>query len=73
MVDRAENQNSGATPAFSRANWQAEGFLQAAKRARGEALRGMIIALVRWARSGPARRASRGAAGRDAMRIRVKH
>ena len=70
MVDRADNQDPGARPAFSRANWQAEGFLEAAKRARGEALRGMILALVRWARSGTASRAPRGAAGRGAMRIR---
>jgi hypothetical protein len=43
MDNRADNQNSRATTTFSRANRLAPDFLQAAKRARGKALRDMIF------------------------------
>ena len=46
MDNRAENQNSRATTTFSIVNRPSPDFLQAAKRARGKALRDMIFALV---------------------------
>lgn len=65
MVDRTANQNS-AVPLPT------EDFLQAARRARGEALRGMILALVKWAAAGAAARPSGSAAGSHAMRLSPK-
>jgi hypothetical protein len=70
MVDRAENQNSRATTTFS---MPTPDFFQAAKRARGKALRDMILAFVKWARSGTADQPSRGAASTGAMRAGSKH
>lgn len=57
MDNRAENQNSRATTTFSIVNWPTPDFLQAAKRARGKALRDMILALVERAK--PSQRTSR--------------
>lgn len=73
MVNRADNQNSRATPKFSVPDLPTPDFVQAAKRARGKALRDMILAFVRWASSGAANQQSQGAAGRDAMRVGPKH
>jgi hypothetical protein len=50
-MDRGENQNSRATVPFSRMNWPAPDYVLAAKRARGKALRGMILSLLGWARA----------------------
>lgn len=50
-MDRGENQNSRATVPFSRMNWPTPDYVLAAKRARGKALRGMILSLLGWARA----------------------
>ncbi len=47
MVHRADNQNSRATPKLSVPNWPTPDFFQEAKRARGKALREMIVAFCR--------------------------
>jgi hypothetical protein len=50
-MDRGENQNSRATPTFSKLNWPTQDFVLAAKRARGKALRDMLLALVEWTKA----------------------
>ena len=50
-MDRGENLNSRATPTFSKLNWPTQDFVLAAKRARGKALREMLLALVDWAKA----------------------
>jgi hypothetical protein len=72
MDNRAENQNSGATTTFSKPNWPTPDTLQAAKRARGKALRGMILALVEWAKAGTANQPSQAAANTVVMRVTPK-
>lgn len=72
MDNRAENQNSGATTTFSRLDWPTPDTLQAAKRARGKALRGMIFALVEWAKAGTANQPSQAAISTVAMRVTAK-
>lgn len=72
MDNRADNQNSGATPAFSRLNWPTPDTLQAAKRARGKALRGMILALVEWAKAGIANQPSQAEIDTVAIRVTPK-
>jgi hypothetical protein len=72
MDNRATHQNSGATTAFSRPNWPTRDILQAAKRARGEALRGMIAALVEWAKACMANQRHQRAASVAAARITPK-
>lgn len=68
MDNRADNQNSRATTTFSRANRLAPDFLQAAKRARGKALREMIFTLVERAKAFSANRPSRSTVNADAIR-----
>ena len=72
MDNRAENQNSGATPLFSRLDWPTPDTLQAAKRARGQALRGLILALVEWAKAATANQPSQAAMNTAAMRVTPK-
>ena len=72
MHNRADNQNSRATTTFSGVNRLAPDFLQAAKRARGEALRGMILALVEWAKAGTANQPSQAAIDTVAVRVTPK-
>jgi hypothetical protein len=72
MNDRAENQKSGATTAFSRPNWPTPDTLQAAKRARGKALRGMILALVEGAKAGTANQPSQAEIDIVAIRVTPK-
>ena len=72
MDNRADNQTSWATPAFSRANRLAPDFLQAAKRARGKALRDMIFTLVERAKALSANRPSRSTVNADAIRANPK-
>lgn len=73
MDDRSENQNSRAATKFSRLDWPTPDMLQAANRARGKALRDMILALVRWAKSTPANdpisNPSRDTVNTDALRL----
>jgi hypothetical protein len=72
MDNRADNQTSRATTTFSRANRLAPDFLQAAKRARGEALRDMIFTLVERAKAFSANRPSRSTVIADAIRATPK-
>jgi hypothetical protein len=76
MDDRAANQNSGATTKFSTLDWPTPEMLQAAKRARGKALRDMILALVKWAKASianqPISKLSRDAVNPDALRVAPK-
>ena len=72
MDNRADNQNSGATTTFSRANRLAPDFLHAAKRARGKALRDMIFTLVERANAFRANRPSRSTVIADAIRATPK-
>ena len=72
MDNRAEKQNSGATSTFSIVNWPTRDFVQAAKRARGKALRDMILALVERAKAFSANRPSRSTVNTDAMRAAPK-
>jgi hypothetical protein len=72
MDNRAENQNSGATTVFSRPNWPTPDTLQAAKRARGKALCGMILGLVGWAKTATASQPSQAATNTAAMRTTAK-
>jgi hypothetical protein len=72
MDDRAENQNSRATAVSSRLYWPTPDTLQAAKRARGKALRGMILALVEWAKAATANQPSQAAMNNAAMRVTPK-
>jgi hypothetical protein len=72
MDNRADNQNSRATTTFSRANRLAPDFLQAAKRARGKALRAMIFTLVERAKAFSANRPSRSTVIADAIRATPK-
>jgi hypothetical protein len=72
MDNRAENQNSRATTAVSRLAWPTPDTLQAAKRARGEALRGMILAVVEWAKAATASQPSQAAMNTAAMRVTPK-
>jgi hypothetical protein len=71
MADPADNQNSQATTTFSTPNLPPD-YFEAAKRARGEVLRGMILALFKWARSGAADQPSHGAASTAPMRVSPK-
>jgi len=72
MVDRADNQSSRATNTFSPPNWPPPDIFQAAKRARGRALRDMILAFVKWAKSGTTDQLSQGAVNTDALRVSPK-
>jgi hypothetical protein len=72
MDNRAENQNSGATATFSRPNWPTPDTFQAAKRARGKALRDMILALVEWAKAGTASQPSQATINTVAIRVTPK-
>lgn len=72
MDNRARIQNSATTTAFSRLDWPTPDTLQAAKRARGEALRGMILALVEWAKAGTANQLSQAAINTVAVPITPK-
>jgi len=72
MDDRAENQNSRATTTFSRVNWPAPDFRQAAKRARGKALRDMIFALVERAKAFSANQPSQSTVTTVVMRATPK-
>jgi hypothetical protein len=72
MDNRADNQNSRATTNLSRANRLAPNFLQAAKRARGKALRDMIFTLVQWAKAFSTNRPSRSTVNADAIRATPK-
>ena len=72
MDYRADNQNSRATTAFSRLDWPTPDTLQAAKRARGKALRGMILALVEWAKAGMANQPSQAEISTVPMRVTPK-
>lgn len=49
-MNRGEHQSLRATTTFSKMNWPAPDYVLAAKRARGKALRGMILALLGWAK-----------------------
>ena len=72
MDDRRENQNSRATAVLSRLDWPTPDTLQAAKRARAKALRGMILALIEWAKATTANQPSRAAMNTAAMRVTPK-
>jgi len=73
MDNRADNQKARATTDLSRANRLAPDFLQAAKRARGKALRDMIFTLVQSAKAAfSANRPSRSVVNADAMRATPK-
>jgi hypothetical protein len=72
MDNRAKNQNSGAITVFSRPAWPTLDTLQATKRARGKALRGMILALVKWAKAGTANQPSQAAMNTVAVRVTPK-
>jgi hypothetical protein len=73
MDNRARIQNSATTTTgFSRLDWPTPDTLQAAKRARGEALRGMILALVEWAKAGTANQPSQAAIDTVAVRVTPK-
>lgn len=48
-MNRGEHQSLRATTTFSRMNWPAPDHVLA-KRARGKVLRGMILALLGWAK-----------------------
>lgn len=71
MDYQTKNQNSRAATKLSRLDWPTPDILQAAKRARGKALRDMILALVKWAKdyttNYPILRSSRDTVNTDAL------
>ena len=72
MDNRADNQNFRGDTPFSRPNWPTPDTLQAAKRARGKALRGMILALVEWAKVAIANQPSQAEIDTVAIRVTPK-
>ena len=76
MDDRSEIQNSRAATEFSKLDWPTPDMLQAANRARGKALRDMILALAKWVKSPtanyPISKPSRDTGNTDALRFAPK-
>ena len=72
MDNRADNQNSRATTTLSRVNRLRPHYLQAAKRARGKALRDMIFALVERVKAFGANQPSRSTVNADVIQATTK-